>query len=239
MMPQLSKAEQFQRLRLLDDYSKYRAQGGFMLSVSGKQPLRGAEDAQRHALLPALNIYDHPEHVRLTDLQQHFMSQPGIDAAEQKKLAHSINHFRGLSPSAHHRYYQLVMFLEDEPAIPVAFVGFNISLQDFWYYEDKPCADDKFGVCSHVLHMFVVPHLRELGLAHCLVRQLATLFWAQLQYVGIQLTHTDFGICPIVFRGLDAMGGEHLLDEVVQLINRYETMTGGNQAMFQRSISNL
>ena len=238
-MPQMTKTDLFQRLRLLDDYNQYRSRGGYLLSASGRQPLPGPVGAVKHTLMPAINLYDHPAHLSVSDLQQGFMSQPGIDANERAKLAHSINKFNGLSASGHHRYYQLVACLEDDPAIPVAFVSFNIALQDFWYYEDKPCAEDKFGVCCHVLHLFVVPHLRKLGLGHCLMQQLANLFWGQLQYVGIQLAHTEFGICPIVFRGLDASGSEQLLDEVVQQINHYETTTTTNRELFQQSISNL
>lgn len=236
-----SKSEVFHRLRLLDDYSIYRPQGGYMLGVSGKQPslLQGESDVAKHLRLPALIIYDHPAHHSVSDLQQVFMTQPGNDEMENRRLKHCLNDFSGLSPSGHLRYYQLVAFLEDDPQMPVAFINFNISLQDFWYYEEQPCTEDKIGVCCHALHTFVVPHLRELGIAKALHHQMANLFWNQLQHVSIQLEESGHTVCPIIFRGIDAMGAEPLLNDVIKVINQYELVAKSGREMLQQSISNL
>ncbi|ABZ78018.1 hypothetical protein Shal_3473 [Shewanella halifaxensis HAW-EB4] len=223
-----SKAELFPLLHLLDDFSHFQLQDGFIQTLAEKDLRLRAPSAielDESSVIPCVSIYDDSQPENTTALQQYFCSKSADDNAAIEQVFNTLSPVSHLSESRHKRHYRLVAFAEEEKRTPVAFVTFNVGLLDSWYSDDNTCHDRQIGGCCYLLYAYVVPKWRHLGVGSCLFHLISNLFWAQLQFIDAQAKSHNLTMVPLIYESEAAKGAEGLLSQVAMNINQYEALS--------------
>ncbi|MCK8044481.1 hypothetical protein MSG37_06260 [Shewanella sp. 1CM18E] len=231
MISYQSKAQLFPLLHLLDDFSQFQLQGGFIKTLAEKDlRLQAPVSANLAELanIPCVSIYDSPTHTTSSALQRHFCSKSQDDEFVSHQVFKSLIPVSRLSPSRHQRHYQLVAFLEEQKQTPVAFVTFNLGLLDSWYTDDNASDERHVGVCCYLLYAYVVPEMRHLGIGSSMFHLISNLFWSQLQYVDAQAQPHNLTMVPLVYESTTAKGAEGLMQQLERNINQYKALLVNN-----------
>lgn len=222
-----SKVELFPLLHLLDDFSQFQLQGGFIQTLAEKDLRLQAPPSSRGdelSNIPCVSIYDAPLHTDITDLQRYFCAKSKENQLVSHEIFKNLVSVSPISRNRHQRHYQLVAFLEEKKQTPVAFVTFNVGLLDSWYTDGKPSDERHVGVCCYLLYAYVVPELRHLGIGSCLFHLISNLFWSQLQFIDAQTQAHELTMVPLVYESSAAKGAEGLLHQVESNINQYKAL---------------
>lgn len=223
-----SKAELFPLLHLLDDFSHFQLQDGFIQTLAEKDlRLQAPSSAELDKLpnIPSVSIYDDSLPENTLALQQYFCSKSADDNAAIQQIAKTLIPVSHISESRHQRHYRLVVFNEEEKRTPVAFVTFNIGLLDSWYTDGSTSDEHQIGVCCYLLYAYVAPEWRHLGVCSCLFHLISNLFWSQLQFIDAQAQSHHLTMVPLVYESETAKGAEKLLHQVAMDINQYEALS--------------
>ncbi|ABV88700.1 hypothetical protein [Shewanella pealeana] len=223
-----SKAELFPLLHLLDDFSHFQLQDGFIQTLAEKDLLLQSPPSIRldeSTLVPNISIYDDSKPENTTALQQYFCSKSADDNAAIQQIFNTLSPVSQLSESRHQRHYRLVAFSEEDKRTPVAFVTFNVGLLDSWYADGNSCDDRQIGGCCYLLFAYVVPQWRHLGVGSCLFHLISNLFWSQLQFIDAQAKSHNLTMVPLVYESEAAKGAEGLLHQLAMNINQYEALS--------------
>ncbi|GIU13838.1 hypothetical protein [Shewanella sp. MBTL60-007] len=226
-----SKAELFPLLHLLDDFSHFQLQHGFIQTLAEKDLRLQAPSSielDDSSVIPCVSIYDDSSHENTTALQQYFCDTCADDELVCQQIFNTLTPVSHISESRHQRHYRLVAFSEEEKRTPVAFVTFNVSLLDSWYSDDNTCNERQIGGCCYLLYAYVVPKWRRLGVGSCLFHLISNLFWAQLQFIDAQAKSHQLTMVPLIYESEAAKGAEGLLRQVAMNINQYEALSLNN-----------
>lgn len=223
-----SKAELFPLLHLLDDFSHFQLQDGFIQTLAEKDLRLQAPSSiglDKSSVIPCVSIYDDSKPENTTALQQYFCSKSADDNAAIQQIFNTLSPVSHLSESRHQRHYRLVAFSEEDKRTPVAFVTFNVGLVDSWYADDNTCNERQIGGCCYLLYAYVVPQWRHLGVGSCLFHLISNLFWSQLQFIDAQAQSHNLTMVPLIYESEAAKGAEGLLHQVAMNINQYEALS--------------
>ena len=101
------------------------------------------------------------------------------------------------------------------------------------------CKDNNIGICCHLTYLYVSPSWRKMGIASILATSMTTLFWEQFQHSLTQIENTDFILSPLIYKGINASGGEEILQLVNSDINYFESLLSQKTKNYKHSITNI
>lgn len=114
----------------------------------------------------------------------------------------------------------LLVFDKKNNTFPIGFACFSLFLMDSWQVHGVENSQQGIGLCCYLNYTFIKPLHRKQGIAVKLSQGLAQIFFDQLIHINNQIAATELTLTPIIYQGTYAAGGNFLLTNIEQSINR-------------------
>ncbi|PAJ73533.1 hypothetical protein CJF42_15150 [Pseudoalteromonas sp. NBT06-2] len=240
-MAMKNKENMLKSLFLLDETIAKSKGNGFIQSVT-KTDLQTIKCQHPNWFyshkIPNLIIFEQPTHISSEEVMKTLIYNESVTQIKEK-IASSFKIKLGYNSKKQMKHHLLTLFAEDIDDVPIAYISFNFSIMDYWYDNDELCKDNNIGICCHLIYLYVSPSWRKMGIASILANTMTTLFWEQLQHSLTQIENTNFILSPLLYKGINASGGEKILQLVNSDINEFETLLPQKNQNYKQSINNI
>lgn len=236
-----NKKNMLKSLFLLDETIIKSKSNGFIQSIT-KTDLQTIKSQHPNSFIshkiPNLIVFEEPTHISSEEIMKTLIYNESVIQVKEK-IASSFKIKVGYNSNKQMKHYLLTLFAEDMADVPIAYISFNFSIMDYWYDNDELCKDNNIGICCHLIYLYVSPSWRKMGIASILATSMTTLFWEQFQHSLTQIENTDFILSPLIYKGINASGGEEILQLVNSDINYFESLLSQKTKNYKHSITNI